>query len=78
MLAWRWGSDDATRPPLALFFGYARRRKKEAVAGGGEVSDRKDKKGNVRLTDEQRIDWLRLIRSPNVGPRGTMQHEHLR
>ena len=26
------------------------------------------KKG-VRLTDEQRVDWLRLIRSPNVGPR---------
>jgi DNA processing protein len=23
----------------------------------------------VHLTDEQRIDWLRLIRSPNVGPR---------
>ena len=23
----------------------------------------------VRLTDEQRLDWLRLIRSPNVGPR---------
>jgi len=23
----------------------------------------------VQLTDEQRIDWLRLIRSPNVGPR---------
>jgi DNA processing protein len=23
----------------------------------------------VRLTDEQRIDWLRLIRSQNVGPR---------
>jgi DNA processing protein len=23
----------------------------------------------VRLTDEQRIDWLRLIRSPNIGPR---------
>jgi DNA processing protein len=22
----------------------------------------------VQLTDEQRIDWLRLIRSPNVGP----------
>ena len=22
-----------------------------------------------RLTDEQRIDWLRLIRSQNVGPR---------
>ncbi len=27
-----------------------------------------DKQG-VRLTDEQRIDWLRLIRSQNVGPR---------
>ncbi len=24
---------------------------------------------NIRLTDEQRIDWLRLIRSQNVGPR---------
>jgi gluconate kinase len=26
----------------------------------------------VRLSDEQRIDWLRLIRSQNVGPRGIM------
>jgi DNA processing protein len=25
--------------------------------------------GKVRLTDEQRIDWLRLIRTENVGPR---------
>jgi gluconate kinase len=24
------------------------------------------------LTDEQRIDWLRLIRSDHVGPRGIM------
>ena len=24
---------------------------------------------SVRLTDEQRLDWLRLIRSPNIGPR---------
>jgi DNA processing protein len=23
----------------------------------------------VRLTDEQRLDWLQLIRSDNVGPR---------
>jgi DNA processing protein len=23
----------------------------------------------VHLTDEQRLDWLRLIRSPNGGPR---------
>jgi DNA processing protein len=26
-------------------------------------------KSGVRLTDEQRLDWLRLIRSDNVGPR---------
>ena len=39
---------------------------------GAEVSDRKGNKVSgqgVRLTDEQRIDWLRLIRSPNIGPR---------
>ncbi|MET0922239.1 MAG: DNA-processing protein DprA [Xanthobacteraceae bacterium] len=30
--------------------------------------DRKDAEG-VRLTDSQRLDWLRLIRSDNVGPR---------
>jgi DNA processing protein len=28
--------------------------------------------GTTNLTDEQRIDWLRLIRSDNVGPRGIM------
>jgi hypothetical protein len=27
---------------------------------------------NTHLTDEQRVDWLRLIRSDNVGPRGMM------
>jgi hypothetical protein len=27
---------------------------------------------SVQLTDEQRIEWLRLIRSPNIGPRGIM------
>jgi DNA processing protein len=26
----------------------------------------------THLTDDQRIDWLRLIRSDNVGPRGIM------
>ena len=30
---------------------------------GGSVSD------GVKLSDEQRLDWLRLIRSDNVGPR---------
>src|SRR5205085_9138510 len=34
-------------------------------AGGGDVNERP----NVTLTDEQRLDWLRLIRSENVGPR---------
>ena len=29
----------------------------------------RDKHGAPRLTDEQRLDWLRLIRSDNVGPR---------
>jgi hypothetical protein len=28
--------------------------------------------GGVRLTDEQRLAWLRLIRSENVGPAGIM------
>jgi len=39
---------------------------------GAKVSDRKGNKvgdQRVRLSDEQRIDWLRLIRSQNVGPR---------
>jgi hypothetical protein len=26
----------------------------------------------LRLTDAERLDWLRLIRSDNVGPRGIM------
>jgi DNA processing protein len=33
---------------------------------GGEVSESGQ---GVHLTDEQRLDWLRLIRSQNVGPR---------
>ena len=35
---------------------------------GGNVGA-SDSKNEVRLTDEQRLDWLRLIRSENVGPR---------
>jgi DNA processing protein len=35
-------------------------------AFGGEVSAGAKP---VRLTDEERLDWLRLIRSQNVGPR---------
>ncbi|WP_457796471.1 hypothetical protein [Methylocystis sp. S23] len=26
----------------------------------------------ARLSDEQLVDWLRLIRSENIGPRGIM------
>jgi hypothetical protein len=37
-------------------------------ACGGDVGERND---CVELTDEQQIDWLRLIRSPNIGPRET-------
>ena len=48
-----------------------------ACLGGAPRSIRADvvkaKQGTgVRLTDEQRLDWLRLIRSENVGPRGIM------
>ena len=38
---------------------------------GGSVSTI-DSEDGVRLTDEERLDWLRLIRSENVGPRGIM------
>ncbi len=37
-----------------------------SVRRGGVVNGRRT---GVKLTDEQRIDWLRLIRSQNVGPR---------
>jgi hypothetical protein len=26
----------------------------------------------AKLSEEQRLDWLRLIRSDNIGPRGIM------
>src|SRR3954451_10734709 len=35
------------------------------VARRGNV----DERTNITLSDEQRLDWLRLIRSENVGPR---------
>src|ERR1700691_4909350 len=44
------------RPGVLAFLGIT----------GGDVNDGTQA---IRLTDEQRIDWLRLIRSPNVGPR---------
>jgi DNA processing protein len=37
-----------------------------------------DERTNITLTDEQRLDWLRLIRSENVGPRtfGSLVHRY--
>lgn len=42
------------------------------LASEGDSVSRMDVIEGVRLTDEQRLDWLRLIRSGNVGPRGIM------
>ena len=39
------------------------------TVAGGRVNEGEKA---IRLTDEQRLDWLRLIRSQNVGPRGIM------
>jgi DNA processing protein len=38
------------------------------------MGDRVDIKtsNTTHLTDDQRLDWLRLIRSDHVGPRGIM------
>src|SRR2546430_16881311 len=37
------------------------------LPGGGRVDIKTS--STTHLTDEQRVDWLRLIRSDNVGPR---------
>lgn len=37
------------------------------AAGGRKLSN--ELSAGVRLSDEQRLDWLRLIRSENIGPR---------
>jgi hypothetical protein len=42
-----------------------------AVTAGDIVDDSTIAYAN-HLTDAERIDWLRLIRSDNVGPRGIM------
>jgi hypothetical protein len=40
------------------------------LSAGGRMDTKTP--GTTHLTDAQRIDWLRLIRSDNVGPRGIM------
>jgi hypothetical protein len=42
------------------------------VSGPGDDVAENGGNDGVRLTDEQRLDWLQLIRSDNVGPRGIM------
>jgi hypothetical protein len=42
----------------------------DALPYGADMSN--NTQNATHLTDEQRIDWLRLIRSDNVGPRGIM------
>src|SRR3989440_2839655 len=59
-------TSELDRPPpyLGLQTVVDRARLSDAARGlhaGGKVG--------VRLTDEQRLDWLRLIRSEHVGPR---------
>jgi hypothetical protein len=39
----------------------------------GDIMDSSNIHHTTNLTDAQRIDWLRLIRSDNVGSRGIME-----
>jgi hypothetical protein len=58
--------------PAALqqrIVGYGRETDEFAIRVGALVEQ---KRYSVGLSDEQRLDWLRLIRSQNVGPRGLM------
>ena len=41
-------------------------------AGRGENSVEIKTSGPTQLPDAERIDWLRLIRSDHIGPRGIM------
>ncbi|WP_349644108.1 hypothetical protein [Rhodopseudomonas palustris] len=41
--------------------------------GGGGACRKYQRQGNVLLTEAQRVDWLRLIRADNVGPRSVME-----
>jgi DNA processing protein len=56
------GGRPLTRLSSAIEPRHSARREVSWVAAEGITA-------GVRLTDEQRLDWLRLIRSENVGPR---------
>ena len=55
------------RPAAPRIFSYASLSASGASCQYGDGVNQI--KQGVRLTDEQRLDWLRLIRSPNIGPR---------
>jgi DNA processing protein len=55
------------RPAALRIFSYASLSASGASCQYGDGVNQI--KQGVRLTDEQRLDWLRLIRSPNIGPR---------
>jgi hypothetical protein len=42
------------------------------LRSAGGIVDNSNITRMTNLTDAERIDWLRLIRSDNVGPRGIM------
>jgi len=42
------------------------------LQSAGDTVDDSNITRATHLTDAERIDWLRLIRSDNVGPRGIM------
>ena len=44
-------------------------RSRHAGSGAGAKAVANEILASVRLTDEQRLDWLRLVRSEHVGPR---------
>ena len=57
--------DGHTTPAQINFDLFARAVRETTVAEHGQM-----------LTDDERIDWLRLIRSEHVGPRGIRQQTH--
>jgi DNA processing protein len=42
------------------------------LRSAGDIVDNSSITRATHLTEAERIDWLRLIRSDNVGPRGIM------
>src|SRR5438128_967376 len=65
-VSWRRRRRTRRRPLRTRLPAPAKPRDAAAITCSGRCMH--DQAG-VRLTDQQRLDWLRLIRSENVGPR---------